>query len=139
MTEFFSSNEFIVFACSLVCILLLFAVKKLETGRGKRFAEGLRIRADYGALYIKHWLELSEEYLEHTPFYVVALARYGVHVSALSFARVAKKSAEYAHSLADLVSHKRNFERRETKSQFLKEVSEYKNGKDNDNGTVATL
>ena len=151
MSEFFSSLEFIVFVCSLVGILLLFLIKKMESGRERRFAEGLRIRADHGALHIKHWLELSEEYLEQAPFFLATVARYGVHIAALSFARLAHSSARQAHALADMVSHKHRFERRETKSQYLREVSEYpirnsrevisngagKNGKSDDDTTVA--
>ena len=125
MTEFFSSVEFILFAASLIGILLLFLIKKLEVGREHRFAEALRTHADHGALLVKEWIEISEWYLEKTPFFLVVLARYGVHIGALGFARLARTSEEYAHRLAELVSHKRNFERRETKSQFLKEVSEY--------------
>ena len=128
MAEFFGSMEFIVFAVSLVGILFLFLVKKMEAQRERRFAESLRIRADHGALHIKHWLELSEEYLEQTPFFLATVVRYGVHIAALSFARLARTSEEYAHQLADLVSHKRNFERRETRSEFLKQVSAHKNG-----------
>ena len=117
----------IVFFVSLVGIILLFTLKKIEAGRERRFAEGVRTNADHGALRVKAWLEMSESYLERTPFFIAALTRYGIHVGALAFARLARTSAEQAHRLADMASHKRNFERRETKSQFLKEVSDYKN------------
>lgn len=141
----------IVFFSSLVAIAFLFIVKRIELGRSHRFAEGVRTRADYGALYVKHWLEMGEWYLEKTPWFIAALARYGVHIGALSFARLARTSAEQAHRLADLVSHKHRFERRETKSSYLREMSEVpirnqngsngagKNGKSNDDGPVATL
>jgi hypothetical protein len=129
----------VVFSVSLVAVVLLFILKRLEFNREHRFAENLRTRADYGALRVKGWLEVSEWYLERIPFFVGALTRYGVHISALGFARIARSSAQRAHQLADFVSHKRNFERRETKSKFLKDVSEYKNGKSNDDGGVATL
>lgn len=139
MSEFFSSAQFIVFATSLIGILLLFTIKKLESSRERRFAENMRTRADQGALHVKQWLEMGEWYLEKTPWFIAALARYGVHIGALSFARLARTSAEQAHKLADLVSHKHRFERRETKSQYLRDVSEYKNGKSNDDDPVATL
>ena len=139
MTEFFTSMQFIVFVSSLTLIIILFLVKKLEVNRPRRFAEGLRMSADIGAVRIKSWLETSETYLEQAPFFLALLARYGIHIGALGFARLARTSAEQAHALADMVSHKRTFERRETKSQFLKDVSEYKNGKSNDDGPVATL
>ena len=118
----------VVFFVSLVGIILLFTLKQIEVGREQRFVEGLRMRADHGARRVKAWLETGEHYLERTPFFISALARYGIHVGALAFARLARTSAEQAHRLADMASHKRNFEHRETKSQFLKEVSEYKNG-----------
>jgi hypothetical protein len=142
----------VVFAMSLLLILVLFAVKRIEADRPRRFADGVRTRADAGALRVKAILETGESYLEELPFFLGAFARYLVHIGALSFARLARASAYQAHLLADFVSHKRGFERRETKSQFLKDVSEYpirksreassngagKNRSDDDNG-VATM
>ena len=115
----------IVFFVSLVGITLLFTLKKIEAGREQHFAEGMRTSADHGALRVKAWLEMSESYLERTPFFIAALARYGIHVGALAFARLARTSAEQAHRLADVASHKRNFERRETRSEFMKQVGEH--------------
>jgi hypothetical protein len=129
----------IVFSVSLVGILVLFILKKIETNREARFVEGVRARADQGALVVKHWFQISEWYLERAPWFVSALTRYGVHIGALSFARLARTLESRAHQLADLVSHKHRFERRATKSQFLKEVGEYKNGKDDKDGGVATM
>lgn len=129
----------VVFATSFFLLLILFAVKRIEAGRRARFAEGFRARADGGALRIKSVLETGESYLEELPFFLGAVSRYFIHIGALSFARLARTSAKRAHQLADLVSHKRGFERRETKSQFLREVSEAKNGKHTDGGGVATL
>ena len=128
-----------VFFVSLCAIIVLFTLKRVELNRERRFAEGMRSRADASALRVKAWIEISEKYLERTPWFIAALARYCIHIGALSFARLARTSAEQAHALADLVSHKRNFERRETKSQFLKDVSDYKNGTSNDDGGVATM
>ena len=122
----------IIFALSLTLIILLFVLKSLESKRLARIGESWRSRADIGALKVKWWLEMGEQYVEHVPSYAAALSRYVVHVGALSFARLARLSAEQAHHLADFVSHKRNFERRETKSQFLKQVGEYKNGSSDD-------
>jgi hypothetical protein len=86
---------------------------------------------------VKAVLATGESYLEELPFFLGALTRYMVHIGALSFARLARASAKRAHQLADLVSHKRGFERRATKSQFLREVSEVKNGKADDNGVAS--
>ena len=127
------------FGASLFLLVVLFGLKRVEVNRGARFGEGLRTRADLGALRIKRLLAMSEWYLEQAPFFLAALTRYGIHVGALSYARIARKSAESAHSLADLVSHKRGFQRRETKSQYLRDVSEVRNGKPTDDTPVATL
>lgn len=122
----------VVFSVSVVLILALFALKRAEAGRARRFLEGARASADGGALRVKAVLAVGESYLEELPFFLGALSRYVVHVGALSFARLARASAKRAHQLADLVSHKRGFERRATKSQFLRDVSEVKNGKSDD-------
>jgi hypothetical protein len=141
----------ITFGAALALIVLLFEVKRAEVRRGARFVEGVRAKADVRAVQVKELLYRAEFYLEHTPWFVSALTRYGVHVGALAFAKLARMSEEQAHRLADFVSHKRNFERRETKSQFLKQVSEHpirnregsngagKNGNGKDNGGVATM
>lgn len=148
-----SLTAIIVFCASLLGIAFLFTLKKIEVARNSRFAEVMRMRADNGALRIKTLLESLEGHLENIPFFLAAVLRYGIHIGALGFARLARTSEEYAHALAEMVSHKRTFERRETKSQFLKDVSEYpirnsrdvnsngagKNGKSNDDGPVATL
>ena len=131
MAEVLSSLEFIVFCASIALIALLLLLKRIEFSRGRRFGEGIRIYADYGALRVKNVLSHSEEMLENVPWFIMALVRYGIHVGALSFARLARMSAIQAHRLTDLVSHKRSFERRETKSPYLKEVGDFKNGKEN--------
>lgn len=116
----------IVFGVSLALIVTLFILKRIEVSREARFAENLRTSADHGALQVKAMLVITEGYIEKIPFFLGALTRYSVHVGALSFARVARGLEEQAHRVADLVSHKHRFERRETKSKYLKEVSSYK-------------
>ena len=123
-----SSPALIIFAVSLVSIVALFVLKGFESVREARIGEGWRERADHGALRVKRIFEIGEYHVENIPFYTGAVTRYVVHVGALSFARLARSSAIQAHRLADFVSHKRNFERRATKSSFLKQVGEYKNG-----------
>lgn len=129
----------IVFGVSLLLLLVLFLVKRIEANREHRFAEGIRARADAGALRIKQVLVRSESYLEELPFFLGAVSRYLVHIGALSFAKLARASAKRAHQLADLVSHKHGFQRRETKSSFLREVSEVKNGKVGEENGVENL
>lgn len=128
----------IVCGLTLFLLIVLFSLKRAEVARGRRFGENFRARADARAIRIKTVLENAEAYLGEVPFYFSALSRYFVHVGALSFAKIARASASRAHQLADLVSHKRGFERRETKSQFLKDVGEVKRGKNGDD-TVASL
>ncbi len=120
----------LVFGCALLGIVFLFVLKSIETKRSVRYANFVRSKADQGALEVKRWMEITEWYLERTPWFLNALARYGIHIGALSFARLARTSAEQAHRLADFVSHKHRFERRETKSKYLKDVSEFKNSDD---------
>ena len=129
----------IVFGVSLLLLLTLFLVKRIEVNRDQRFAEGIRVRADMGALRIKKILVRGESYLEELPFFLGAVSRYLVHIGALSFAKLARASAKRAHQLADLVSHKNGFKRRETKSSFLREVSEVKNGKVGEENGVEKL
>lgn len=131
------SSGMMFFFVSLLLLMLLFLVKHLEVRRGARYLEGIRQGADVGALRLKHLIARGEYYVENIPWFLSALTRYGIHVGALSFARFARMSAIQAHRLADFVSHKRNFERKETKSIFLKQVTEHKKG----NGTngVETL
>jgi len=129
----------IVCGVTLFFLIVLFALKRVEVARERRFGENVRARADMQALRIKAALETGEAYLGEVPFYFSALSRFLVHIGALSFARLARASAQRAHQLADLVSHKRGFERRETKSQFLREVGEVKNGKHTDDSGVATM
>lgn len=119
----------IVFGVSLLLLAVLFLVKRVELNRHARMFEGMRARADSGALQIKAALVRGESYLEELPFFLGALSRYLVHIGALSFAKLARASAKRAHQLADFVSHKHGFERRETKSRFLREVSDVKSGK----------
>ena len=124
----------IVFFVSLICIIALFTLKRMEVNREGRFFEPMRVTADHSALRVKALLQATEGYIENIPYFLGAMTRYSVHVGALSFARLARVSEEQAHRLADLVSHKHRFERRETKSKYLKEVSGYKNPSSEEGG-----
>lgn len=113
----------ITFFVTLLLIFVLFALKRVEVARGRRFGERARASADRGALSLKSGLQIVESHIENLPWFLGALMRYGVHVGALSFARLARVSEREAHRLADLVSHRHRFERKETKSSYLKKVS----------------
>lgn len=129
----------IVFGTTLVLIAFLFALKRYEMSHARIYGVAWRSKADNLAIRIKGRLATCERYLEHTPDFVVAVLRWGVHVLALLIARAARNSERHAHRLADMVSHKHNFERRETRSDFLKQVGHYKNDKSKKDDSVATL
>ena len=118
----------VVFGFSLFGITLLFAVKAREATHPSVSRARWREKADEFALEIKWVVLVIEWYVSRFPLIVALISRRLVHSGALSFAHLARVSAEYAHRLADFVSHKRSFERRETKSDFLKQVTDHKNG-----------
>lgn len=126
----------IVLGSSIVGILLLFLVKKIEIARGALIGGSFRDDADLFAMRVKWVFLVIEWYLARLPDFLFLLTRYGIRVGALSAAKLARRAEEQAHQIADFVSHKRNFERRETKSHYLKQVSEKG---DNGNGPVATV
>lgn len=115
-----------IFGLSLFGIVLLFGMKRMEIARGALIGGAWRESADLFALRVKWVIMVIEWYLARTPIFVSVLVRYGVRMAALGFANLARTSEAQAHRLADMVSHKRNFERRETRSEFLKQMSEHK-------------
>lgn len=117
----------IVFFASLALIVALFTVKYFEERRGARFGGRSRVLADNAALNLKDALVHSRTQIEKLPPKVAHHSMKGVVTGALGAAHVARKIEGHAHRLADFVSAKRGFERRETKSEFLKGVSDYKN------------
>jgi hypothetical protein len=125
-----------VLGFSILGVLLLFAVKKYELSRGVLVGGSMRDDADLFALRVKWIFLVIEWYLARLPDFIFLLTRYGIRISALFTARIARRAEAQAHSIADFVSHKRNFERRETRSNYLKQVGEHKS--DNGHGPVAT-
>ncbi|OGG44573.1 hypothetical protein A2673_03510 [Candidatus Kaiserbacteria bacterium RIFCSPHIGHO2_01_FULL_50_13] len=123
-----------LFTTSLALVIALFACKYIEMRRGIVFVPEWRDRADEKARELKALAFRAEERLERLPAILFALIRFGIHGFALSAAHLARSLEEKAHQLADFVSHKRGFERREAHSEFLKKVGEVKNG-DGRNGT----
>ncbi len=118
----------IIFGISLVAIGALFVLKHWEVGAGRVLVPTVREDADRRALAFKDRLLHLREDLARIPPITVLYARYLVHEGALGFAAFARMSEHQAHHLADLVSHKHTFAPRETRSEFLKQVSEHKNG-----------
>lgn len=117
-----------LFAFSLFGIIILFCAKAYELAHPHPVRAKWRESADGFALRVKWTLRVIEWYIAHTPQFLSLFGRWSIRTGALWFARLARLSAEEAHRLADMVSHKRGFERRETKSEFLKQVTDHKNG-----------
>ena len=112
-----------IFGVTLVAIGALFVLKFWETGTGRMLAPSLRMGADTYALQLKNRLFRARLDLARTVPFAVLLSRYLVHEGALGFAAFARISEMQAHRLAELVSHKRTFVPRETRSTFLRQVS----------------
>lgn len=117
----------IVFIVSLALIVLLFALRYVEERRGGRFGARPRQLADNAALNLKDALVHGKDQLEKLPPEVAHVSMGAIHSGALGAASVARSFEAQAHRFADFVSSKRNFQRRETKSEFLKQVTDFKN------------
>ena len=117
-----------VFFFSLLAIVVLFGLKYWELQRGQVFLIAFRRKADGRALQLKELLEAARIDLSKIPPEALRLSRIGIHQMALGLAALARKAERYAHQLADLVSYKHRFEKRDTRSEFLKRVAEHKNG-----------
>lgn len=117
-----------LFGFSIFGIIVLFVVKRIEVSRGALIGGSARDSADLFALRVKWVFLVIEWYLSRLPDFLFLLTRHGVRAGALFLARAARYAEAQAYHLADFVSHKRNFERRETKSKYLKQVSDHKNG-----------
>ena len=118
----------IVFGVSLVVIATLFVLKYFEVRSGSVVGTSLRYKADRGALALKYRISIVRLDLARVSPVVLLYSRYLVHEGALRFASIARMAERQAHRLADLVSHKRSFVPRETRSEFLRKVSNRKNG-----------
>ena len=116
-----------VFFASLGAIVILFFVKHWETRREEGVVLELREKADRRALELKALLMRSHRQTAKILPIAILILRFFVHEIALGMAALARLGERQAHRLADLVSHKHRFERRETKSQFLKQVADRKN------------
>ena len=124
----------IVFVLSLLLTAALFFNKHREMRSGRVLAPELRAKADIQAVHIKELAHAARKDVDKLIPELMRLGRFAVHEAALAIAATARFSEKQAHLLADMVSHKRGFERHETQSEFLKKVAEHKNG----NGLDAT-
>ena len=117
---------FILFAFSFIGIAGLFSLKSWEEYKKTVIAKGLRKRADVAAIQLKQLLILGLGEFEKLVPTAMRLARISLHELALSFAALSRASERQAHRLADMVSHKRHFEHREQKNEFLRQVGAVK-------------
>lgn len=129
----------IVFFLSLFAIAFLFALKQWEVRNERVVLAPWRARADVRARQLKELLDAARLDLSRIPPEAVRLSRIGIHQLALAFAAFAREAERYAHRVADVVSYKHHFEKRDTRSEFLKKVAEHKNGSDStlgENGNI---
>ena len=121
---------------SCIGIAGLFGLKYWEA-KHRTLAPGLRERLDVEALRLKDLLGAARIDLAKLLPHAVRLTRILLHEAALGLAVVARFAERQAHRLADLVSYKHRFEKRATRSEFLKKVSEHKNGNGNGLDTLS--
>ena len=124
----------VVFFLALACIIAIFLIKNREEKTGQRIAVEWRDAGDREALRLKELLDAAHLDLKKVPPLLNHVAHVALHFAALEFARAARMASYQAHRLADFVSHKHNFERKETRSEFLKKMSEGKGGYENGGG-----
>lgn len=115
-----------IFFLSLSGIIALFTLKYIELRAQRVYVPRFRAAADKQARQLKALLIRTRYEASKLGPLSVLILRYFVHEAALAFASLARVGERQAHRLADMVSHKRGFERREPKNEFLKQVSEYK-------------
>ena len=118
----------ITFGISLAAIIVLFILKHIEIKKSYIVAPTMRAAADRSALRCKALLRDLEMHVEQLPPRATKAFRSGLAVAAATFGSIAHRVGKESHRLADVVSHKHNFERSETRSEFLKQVTEHKNG-----------
>ncbi len=121
------------FLASLTGLALLFTLKALEVRRGRTFLPTIHRYADEFALALKAMMFRTGIMLSRIPPMLVLITRYALHELALGAAKLARVAEAQSHRIADLVSHKRSFEKRADRPQgprstFLKQVGDVKNG-----------
>ena len=125
-----------LFFLALLGLIALFTLKYWELARERVLFPALRERADSGALRLKELVIAGRKDLGKLPPILLFAAQSVVHGIAVDAGHVAHWLGRQSHRLADSVSHKRNFERGQTRSEFLKKVAEHKNGNGPDGAPV---
>ena len=118
----------IVFFISLGALFGLFGLKYWELSHGRILFPNIRTKADMRARVLKELMIAARLDLSNVSPTFMRLVRFFLHRFALAFASFARLAEQQSHRLADMVSYKHRFEKRETRSEFLKKVSEHKNG-----------
>jgi hypothetical protein len=121
----------IVFFVSGVLLVGLFYHNIREYKTGRATLGEWRLVADDQALQLKELIVAADLDLKKIPPIVVHLGHVVVHYAALEFAHLARQASRQSHRLADFVSHKRNFQRSETRSEFLRKMTELKKATEN--------
>ncbi len=114
-----------VFLLSLGGIVSLFSLKHWEGNRARMLFPSLRMWADAQALALKEWAVRARTEANTLPPMLVQASHFLVHETALALAALARYSERQLHRLADFVSHKRGFQRRESHNEFLKRITNH--------------
>lgn len=131
--------SFVIFCLALIGIVLHFGVKYWEIEHGPILEIELHKTADREALRIKELMHAAGIDLKKVPPLAVHAAQSALHTGAVRFEKFAHWLGKQAHNVADTVSHRRTFTHRETRSEFLKKVSEHKNGGTNSEDSGMTV
>ena len=115
-----------VFLVSLAGIIALFAFKYAEGVTGRTIMPQTRQLLDKRTLALRSYGAFVARIIEHLPALSVAFCYFSLHMFAVLVALAARTAEHQAHQLADSVSHRRRFQRRETQSAFLQQVSKHK-------------
>lgn len=115
-----------VFVVALALLGCFFALKRYELASGVVWCARWRMKADDHVVVVRSWALSHTDLLETLPSLAARYLRFLIHELALLIAYSARRIEAWAHELADFVSHKHSLQIRETRSDFLKQVSEHK-------------
>ena len=121
-----------VFFGALAALAVLFTLRLIEERRGARLGASVRLSLDRFALSIKAILMYVAALMERIPQITSFLLRAFAVALVRRFAHMTEGISRAAHSAADMVSYKHRYERKETRSTFLKEVSRGNEAKENE-------
>jgi hypothetical protein len=124
----------VAFFISLLGIVGLFAIKHFEAKRQTVIYPELRKKVDNQALRLKSFILMKRVEASQFPSAFLHFMHRAVHAGALGAARFARFVETQSHRLADFVSHKHHFKKRETRSEFLKKVREHTRNNGNSSG-----